>query len=81
MNRRGFFSLVGKLVAVGAALKIHPRILAPVRNIFGRGGGGGGGAGGVVAGYGLTGGGYTVTAVGDNRTPWELTRDIGEVDE
>ena len=35
MNRRGFFSLVGKLVAVGAALKIDPGILGSAGRLIG----------------------------------------------
>lgn len=31
MNRRGFFGLLGKLIAVGATLGISPEILAPVQ--------------------------------------------------
>jgi hypothetical protein len=31
MNRRGFFSLVGKLLAVGSAIGIDPRLLRPVK--------------------------------------------------
>lgn len=30
MNRRGFFGLLGKLVAVGAAMSVAPAILEPV---------------------------------------------------
>ena len=31
MNRRGFFSLVGKLLAVGTAIGVDPRLLRPVK--------------------------------------------------
>lgn len=32
MNRRGFFGLLGKLLAVGAAIGVAPELLSPVQN-------------------------------------------------
>lgn len=31
MNRRGFFRLLGGVVAVGAAIGIHPKLLSPIK--------------------------------------------------
>jgi hypothetical protein len=31
MNRRGFFGLLGKLLAVGTAMSVAPELLAPVK--------------------------------------------------
>jgi hypothetical protein len=36
MNRRGFFGLLGKLVAVGAAMRVDSALLAPVQAIVNR---------------------------------------------
>jgi hypothetical protein len=33
MNRRGFLGLLGNLVTVGAAISVHPAILAPLKAI------------------------------------------------
>lgn len=31
MNRRGFFRLLGGVVAVGTAMGVHPKLLAPLK--------------------------------------------------
>ena len=33
MNRRGFFGLLGKLVAVGVAMNVAPELLEPVKAV------------------------------------------------
>lgn len=33
MNRRGFFGLLGKLLAVGTAMSVSPKLLAPLKAV------------------------------------------------
>lgn len=34
MNRRSFFGLIGKAVAVGIAIGVSPKLLAPVKTVM-----------------------------------------------